>query len=460
MRTHVNSFRFAAFVLAASFVSCAFAANRTVLQPLRVSANGRYFETSAGEAWFWLGDTAWSLLTAYTPAEQKAYLAARAKMGFTLIQTVAVWDGGTGTEHGLKPNPNTAGIQPWRNHDPLQPNEAYWRNVDAMVAEAAKNNLYVGLLPSWGSFVVDYKMITMANAEAYGRWLGHRYRNAPNIVWIEGGDRDVIWTGPGSEKYSDSVNIWRAIARGLREGDGGIHPITFHPGGVLRNNQAEKWLAADMIQTWAWYKDIPKDIAADYSLAPPKPVILAEGAYEEGPEYPTRPITPLIVRRQAYWVYLSGGFFTYGHNDMWRKNPTWKKSLYSEGSQDMRVLHTLFAGVHWWNLCPDRGMFVSGEGSGATLNVAAISSRGDWAMVYFSSLGAATLRFDGLKDKRVNADQIRANAEWIDPRTGEYSNAPTCFKPKSEKTFQPPAGWPDAVLLIRPVICGDVIAKK
>ncbi len=168
------------------------------MRPLRVSSSGRYFETADGHPWFWLGDTAWSLLTAYTPEEAKTYLDARAKMGFTLVQMVAAWDGGTGTEHGLKPNANTAGVQPWRNQDPLQPNEAYWKNVDAVVADAAKDGLYVGLLPAWGSFVVNYKMITMANAEAYGRWLGHRYRNVPNLVWIVGGDRDVIWTGQGS----------------------------------------------------------------------------------------------------------------------------------------------------------------------------------------------------------------------------------------------------------------------
>ncbi|MES2220178.1 MAG: DUF4038 domain-containing protein, partial [Acidobacteriota bacterium] len=306
-----------AMMMAVSLPACNGAAGKTsspdtAMQPLKVSASGRYFETTDGHPWFWLGDTAWSLLEAYTPAEQQAYLAARAKLGFTIIQMVAVWDGGTGTTHGLNPNANTAGVQPWRGRDPLQPSEAYWKSVDAVIAEAEKDGLYVGLLPAWGSYVTDYKMITLANAEAYGRWLGHRYRNAPNLVWIEGGDRDVIWTAKASREFVRDANIWRAMARGLQQGDGGIHPITFHPGGILRDNQRERWLAADMIQTWAWYQNIPGQLAIDYARTPAKPVILAEGAYEEGPEYPTGPITPLLVRRQAYWTYLSGGFFTYG----------------------------------------------------------------------------------------------------------------------------------------------------
>jgi hypothetical protein len=432
----------AVLFLAGSF-SCAHASEwkSTRVTPLHVSASGRYFETADGRPWFWLGDTSWSLLNTYTPEEANTYLAARAKMGFTLVQMVAAWDGGTKSESGLKPNANTAGVQPWRNHDPLQPNEAYWKNVDAVVAMAAKDHIYVGLLPAWGSFVVDYKMITMANAEAYGRWLGQRYKNASNIVWIVDGDRDVIWSGKGSEKFSDNANVWRAIGHGLQKGDGGVHPITFHPGGAVRNNQQEKWLAADMIQTWAWYKDIPKDLAIDYSLTPTKPVILAEGAYEEGPEYPTKPITPLIVRKQAYWTYLSGAFFTYGHNDMWRKNPTWKASLFSGGAKNMRTLRALFASLPWWELQPDQSLFASGAGSGANYNAAAVAADGSWAMVYFSSSATAELQLDRLKGQRFVAT-------WIDPATGRRLPK-MAYSGLAKRTFTTPKDWPDAVLLIQ-----------
>ena len=412
-----------------------------VMQPLKVSASGRYFETADGRPWFWLGDTAWSLLEAYTPAEQQTYLAARAKLGFTIIQMVAVWDGGTGTVHGLNPNADTSGVQPWRNRDPLQPNEAYWKNVDAVIAAAARDGLYVGLLPSWGSYVTDYKMITIANAEAYGRWLGHRYRNAPNVVWIEGGDRDVMWTAGAKPEFVEAANVWRAMARGLQEGDGGIHPITFHPGGTLRDNQQEKWLAADMIQTWAWYKNIPEQLAVDYARKPTKPVILAEGAYEDGPEYPTGPITPLLVRRQAYWTYLSGAFFTYGHNDMWRKNPTWQASLMSEGARDMQVLHRIFDSIAWWELRPNPQFFASGEGCGKTLNMAAISKQGDFSMVYFSTPGTAELQLSQMKKGKLRA-------VWIDPRSGAHSGAVMASTAEGKLDFTTPAGWQDALLLI------------
>lgn len=415
--------------------------HKTAAEPLRVSANGRHFETTGGKPWFWLGDTAWSLLTAYTPQEEDRYLAARAKTGFTIVQVVAVWDGGTGSENGINPNADTAGVQPWKNHDPLQPNEQYWKNVDRMVETARRDGLYIGLLPAWGSYVVNTKMLTMQNAEAYGRWIGQRYKNDPNIVWIAGGDRDVIWYGPGSEKYQNTVNVWRALAKGLQEGDGGSHLIMLHPGGVLRNNQAEKWLAADMIQTWAWYKDIPKNVTVDYNLKPTKPVILAEGAYEGGPEYPTRPITPLLVRKQAYWTYLSGGFYTYGQNASWRKSPDWEAQLNSPGAQNMGVLRKLFEKLKWWELQPNQQLFAAGEGTGADYNAAAVSADKTWAMVYLSSATTVQLRLDQLKTGKLKAT-------WIDPRSGARKSAGTLAAKK--ESFNTPSGWEDAVLLIQP----------
>jgi len=401
------------------------------LTPLHVSASGRYFETANGTPWFWLGDTNWSLLTAYTPQEAKTYLDARARSGFTIVQIVAAWDGGTGTEAGIVPNPDTAGDQPWRHHDPLQPDEAYWKHVDAVVAMAARDHLYVGLLPAWGSFVVNSKMITMANAEAYGRWLGHRYRNAPNIVWILDGDRPV----------AAAPAVWGAEARGLEEGDGGVHPMTLHPSGDGSALHGEAWLAADMIQTWAQYTRIPGVIAIDYARAPTKPVILGEGAYEAGPQYPTGPITPLIVRKQAYWSYLSGGSFTYGHDALWRKAPGWKAALQSGGAQDMRVLRSLFNGLPWWQLQPDQSLFSSGAGHGKTYNAAAIAADGSWAMVYFSSRSRAKLDL-----RRLKAARLRVT--WVDPRTGQRRQEKS-RSAAGNASFQTPNGWPDAVLQLR-----------
>lgn len=65
------------------------------------------------------------------------------------------------------------------------------------------------------------------NAYKYGQWIGNRYKDSPNIIWINGGDRD----GGG-----DNKPIWDAIGEGIKSVDKN-HLMTFHPWGsaVLQN---------------------------------------------------------------------------------------------------------------------------------------------------------------------------------------------------------------------------------
>ncbi len=158
--------------------------------------------------------------------EAEAYLANRSQKGFTVIQGVLAWGLGSGFE-GKVPLANANGDKPWLNDDPRTPNDAYFRHVDALLESANKQGLVLAMLPTWGYYVNDVPVIDAAKARVYGRWLGARYKNAPNLIWVNGGDR--IATG-----FED---VYRELARGLREGDGGAHLITYHPaaGGPRRS---------------------------------------------------------------------------------------------------------------------------------------------------------------------------------------------------------------------------------
>ena len=59
------------------------------------------------------------------------------------------------------------------------------------------------------------------------------------------------------------------------------------------------------MQTWKQVELIYPFVTKDYNLKPTKPVLMAEGAYEHGSEYGFD-VTPLWVRRQAYYSYLAG----------------------------------------------------------------------------------------------------------------------------------------------------------
>lgn len=402
---------------------------------LRVHASGRYLEHEDGTPFFWLGDTGWALIARYGRAEIARYLAARAATGFTLVQSVVAWDGGTKTESGESPNRNTEGEIPWLERDPAQPNLRYFELVDYVVRTARELDLVMGLLPAWGSYVMEHKLIHIGNARAYGGWLGARYREWPNIVWVLGGDRPATGYEP----------VHRELAAGLRAGDGGNHLITFHPGLVSGISSSaffhhEDWLDINMIQTWQAYWHIHPLVTADRARVPAKPVVLGEGAYEEGPEYPSGPITPLLVRRQAYWSFLAGGFHTYGHNDMWRRNSTWAESLLSPGARQLGVLAHLFAARRWWELQPDQALFAHGVGEGKTLNAAARASDARSALVYLSSPCAVRVNLD-----RLTGPAVRA--AWVDPRTGEEC-ALGVYPTEESVDLSTPAGWEDAVLTL------------
>ena len=115
------------------------------------------------------------------------------------------------------------------------------------------------------------------------------------------------------------------------------------------------------MQTWNGVKLIYPMVTKDYNLKPVKPVLMAEGAYEAGSEYGFE-VTPLWVRRQAYYSYLAGAHHTYGHNDSWRMLPTWKKALDAPGAVQMGILKKIFmARKEWWLLVPDQSVFAIGR---------------------------------------------------------------------------------------------------
>ncbi len=410
--------------------------------PIKVSPDGRYFIDSRGGPFFWLGDTCWPLLAQYTPENAKRYLSSRAELGYTVIQGVLAWGGGTGFESPA-PGPNAFGHVPWLDGNPATPNEAYFQNVDALVEFAAQNNMVLGMLPVWGYYVNDVQTLTVENAGAYGRWLGERYRDASNIVWILGGDRIP----------TEFEEVTRQLAAGLCAGDGGAHLITYHPCGERSSAQffhAEDWLDFNMLQTWTAWPRVYPSVQTDTLLSPVKPVVLAEGAYEAGPEYPLGPITPLIVRRQAWWAFMAGGFCTNGHNQNWRMESNWEDILTAPGAAQMRIYKETITSRAWWKMVPDQCLFEVGINSECTLNAAKRTIDSICALVYLSSQCHVRLNIDRILTQRVRAT-------WVNPQNGEQKDAgdyPTGNRtgsvfPEGQKVwFGTPDFWEDAILIL------------
>jgi hypothetical protein len=376
-----------------------------------------------GKPFFWLGDTQWELFHALTPEEARTILERRKQQGFSAIQVMVAGAG----EGKL---PSATGEPPWRGNAPSSPNEAYFRNVDR-VMEAARETEMI-LVP--GVYHVRQKaLLTTANARQYARWVAQRYADVPNIIWS---------MYPAAEP--EFVPVLGELAAGLREGDGGAHMITVHPDPSPASSSfihEEGWLDFNSMQTWRDVKLIYPMVVHDYGLKPVKPVLMAEGAYEAGSEY-RFDVTPLWIRRQAYYSYLAGGHHTYGHNDCWRVLRTWKQALDAPGAVQMGTLKRIFmARREWWLLVPDQSVFASGgQTEGDVLRLAARHRDGKWAMIYLAEKASFSVNMDKVAGAGVSAS-------WVNPKTGDA--VPAGSLPNSgQRSFSTPDGWEDALLIL------------
>jgi hypothetical protein len=407
--------------------------------PIQVSDNGRYFIAGNNQPFFWLGDTGWPLLAEYSKSDAEKYLDNRAQKGFTVIQCVLAWGKGTGMEK-QQPVANCEGECIWDN-SPENINEAFFRHVDWCLDCARRQNLILAMLPTWGYYISNAKLFTEKTAYDYGLYLGKRYKNTPNIVWVNGGDRTP----------ETRTEIYRALGQGLREGDSGAHLITYHPCGNHSSAEyfhTEPWLDFNMIQTWTDWPRIYPFVGRDYAMAPVKPVVLGEPAYEDGPEYPLGPITPLIVRRQAWWTFMAGGFFTYGQNQMWRMEENWTDCFDRPGTEQMTIFRKICESRSWWKLVPDQSMFTDGMSSGRTLNAAMRADDGSFAMLYLSSQCRVKVQAACILSPRVKATLINpATGEENDD--GEFETGHPAPMPKGNALdLATPEGWEDAVILL------------
>jgi hypothetical protein len=393
--------------------------------PILVSDDGRYFVRPGGEPFFWLGDTQWELFRLFSLKQVEQILDSRRSLGFTCLQIMLV---------GVDPLENIEGQRPWLEADPLKPNEKYFAHVDRVIDLCRS---YEDLALVLGIFhTVRMKgQVNAKNARPWARWVAERYGGVANIVW-----------SMYPRAVQEDVPVCQELARGLSEGDGGSHLITVHPDPSPASSSAilheEPWLAFNSIQTHKDIHLVQPMVTEDYLRRPTKPVVMAEGAYEAGTGYGGE-VTPLWLRRQAYYTHLSGGYHTYGHEGFWRVQPSWEQALGSPGARQMGVLKTaLWDRAEWWRLTPDQELLATSEPTGeGALTLAARHAEGSWAVAYTGSPS----RFSVAMDKVGTS--TRCEAFWVDPRSGESSERRTCAS-CGEQTFSTPDGWEDGLLVL------------
>lgn len=442
------------------------------LPRIQLSANRRFLVTDAGDPFFWLGDTAWELFHRLTREEAAHFFAVRQAQRFTVIQAVVLAE-----FDGLN-TPNVYGERPLIDNDPTHPNEAYFAYVDELVAMAAAHDLYVGLLPTWGDKVnhqwgVGPIVFNADNARVYGQFLGERYRDQTNIIWILGGDRPAI------HEDHDYRPIWRAMASGIASMAAGIDAamdgvvlMTYHPsGGPLSTSawlQDEAWLDIHMMQSGHGSgRDVPvwERVTRDYNLTPIRPVLDGEPNYEDHPVNPWPKWNPANgyfrdhdVRKQAYRSVFAGGCgVTYGHHAVWQfagerhgtinhADRPWTDAILRPGAVQGQHLCALMESRPYLTRVPDQSLLVSDAGVGEHHVRATRDSEGSYAFVYLPLALPVTMKLDAIAGETVVA-------WWYDPCSGEATRIGE-FAAEGTQTFSPPGYRPDWVLVLDDVARG------
>jgi len=220
------------------------------------------------------------------------------------------------------------------------PNDAYFRYAEEVARKAALRGLAVLLCPAYlgygggdEGFFQEMLRCGREKVRAYGRYVGKRFRNHPNLVWLVGGD----FTPPADQRWTVDE-----LAAGILDEDK-IHLMTVHygPGGAARTSYGDRsWLQLNNV--YDYREDLYTACLDQETRLPRMPYFLVETAYEG--EHKS---TPDRIRRQAYWPMLSGAFgFFYGNSPVWHfgsrgvfdQGGDWVAALDSQGARDMARL--------------------------------------------------------------------------------------------------------------------------
>ncbi|MDR2919437.1 MAG: glycoside hydrolase family 140 protein [Tannerella sp.] len=422
---------------------------------LIVSPNQRFLIHADGTPFFYLGDTAWELFHRLNEEETDRYLENRRAKGFTVIQAVILAE-----LDGLN-TPNRNGDKPLLDNDPEKPNEAYFQWVDKVIRKAGEKGIYIGLLPTWGDKVdpqwgVGPAIFTSEKATAYGKYLGRRYKDFPNIIWINGGDR----LGGG-----DNYAVWDALGKAIKAEDPN-HLMTFHPMGEQSSARWFHdcdWLDFNMCQTGHGQRsyDIYRQlVVADYNRKPIKPCMDGEPRYEDHP-VSWMPETygwfdHVDVRQSMYWNLFSGAFgHTYGCHPIWQfksdkdepvglARHNWDEVLDLEGAFDLIHARRLLESFDFTSRIPDQSIIITPQNFATDV---AIATRGkDYAFVYLPNGHQTEVALDKISGAG------RLSLQWYNPRNGEYTDILTVNATGTYQAGPPTSGRGNDWILVMKVL--------
>jgi len=441
------------------------AGRRFPVYPVKASSNNRYLVDQNNSPFMIVGDSPHSLIGRMSKSDAEFYMANRQWYGINTLWVELLCNDKTacnadGTTFDSIPPFTTPG-------DISTPNPVYFQRVDDMLTIAAAHGITILLdAVETGGWLATFKANGAEKAAAFGRYLGNRYNNVPNIIWMYGNDFQT-WADPGDD------DVVLAVARGIKSADPNhIHTteLNYLSSGSLDDARWEPIVGLDGAYT---YYPTYAQVLKEYNRPNFRPVFMVEANYEfehnlnsDGGSLPN-------LRHQEYWTMLSGATGQlYGSAYTWRLPSGWlsnwrltlsarrlfgwRSNLDTPGVMQLSYMKNLFAPGKWYDLVPDQTHTVvtDGYGTPAPLGIGSVTTDtyatvartpdGTLIIVYMPTIRPITVDMSKLSGPSA--------ARWYDPSAGDYINVSgSPFLNTGSRQFTPPGknhdGDADWVLL-------------
>ena len=187
---------------------------------MTLDPTGKFLVNPATGQPVWIqGDSPQAIGVQVSTEDVEKYLADRQARGYNTVWII-LHDAG---DQSKKPN-NFYGDPPFTAAAFTSFGSAYWEHMDDVIKRCAAHGMtvvanvtFVGIDAKSGYSLNDVLAASDATMTAFGAFLGYRYKNYNNIIWLLGGDAD-----PG---VSGLFGKLQDIANGIRLVDT-AHPIT------------------------------------------------------------------------------------------------------------------------------------------------------------------------------------------------------------------------------------------
>jgi arylsulfatase A-like enzyme len=440
---------------------------------LKVSGDKRYLTYGDNTPFFWLADTAWSAPMNATQADWETFINNRRDKKFNGVLMLIALD-----VSDARDTVDVNGNAPFLGADVTnldQWNPAFWQEYERKVQYANDQGIVVTILSVAHPTTKEPNPAQLPKLQTFARNLAARFLGN-HVVY------SPIWDWPYLQLGNDIGQTLRQAAP--------LHLITQHPpwfddvdgdGDNDSYQSAERYydqsyLDFSGLQTGAgWVQRIgyifDNNLAAQNTIQwtpllfnrnPNKPVINLEAVYDSSVRHdPNDPYhstvsdiyLPRMARSNAYWGVLSGSAgYTFGAGQIYSWGPRdvapqggdwpWYIAMDRPSSFEMQYLMEFLNNYQWWRLGPQPELILSQQpAEWVDRMVLAATDSNDLAIAYLPNNAQISVDMSAFDNAML--------ATWFDPVNNIYQTVQGAIAPAGTFTFIKPAGWQDAVLILK-----------